>query len=133
VVRSSESNEVNGSRAARKKPEWYYQTAKYAKPSLSKALFQILDTIVPYFVLLALIIVLVKAGWSAWLTLPLSIVAALFLVRIFIIFHDCCHHSFFANRRANIILGTFCGFFDMYAVCGLAMGTFPPPRQRRGP
>ena len=78
MVRSSESNEVNGSRAARKKPEWYYQTAKYAKPSLSKALFQILDTIVPYFVLLALIIVLVKAGWSAWLTLPLSIVAALF-------------------------------------------------------
>jgi omega-6 fatty acid desaturase (delta-12 desaturase) len=109
VVRPSENNEVNGSRAARKKPQWYYGTAKYAEPSLSKAIFQILNTFIPYFLLLSLIIYLVKAGWSIWLTLPLSIVASLFLVRIFIIFHDCCHHSFFANRRANTIFGTFCG------------------------
>jgi len=31
------------------------------------------------------------------------------LVRIFIFFHDCCHGSFFASRRANAILGYITG------------------------
>jgi len=94
----------------KKKPEWYYGTVKYATPSLTKAAFQILDTFVPYFVLWAILIYLVKAGYGYGVTLALSVVAALLLVRIFIIFHDCCHHSFFASRRANKILGYFCGF-----------------------
>jgi hypothetical protein len=37
---------------------------------------------------------------SAWIALPLSIIAAGFLVRIFIIQHDCGHGSFFKSRRA---------------------------------
>jgi len=41
--------------------------------------------------------------------LPLTIVAAGFMVRTFILFHDCCHQSFFKNRRANEILGTLLG------------------------
>ncbi|GAA3411363.1 fatty acid desaturase [Paenibacillus hodogayensis] len=46
---------------------------------------------------------------SYWLTLALAIVAGGFLVRIFIIFHDCCHKSFFRNRTANEIVGTITG------------------------
>jgi acyl-lipid omega-6 desaturase (Delta-12 desaturase) len=77
---------------------------------LSKAFLQLLNTLVPYFLLLGVIIYLVEFDFPYWLALPLLIVAALLLVRIFIIFHDCCHNSFFARRGANQILGYFCGF-----------------------
>jgi omega-6 fatty acid desaturase (delta-12 desaturase) len=43
------------------------------------------------------------------LTLLLSLVASGFLLRIFIIFHDCTHGSFFKSRRANDIAGIICG------------------------
>jgi omega-6 fatty acid desaturase (delta-12 desaturase) len=45
---------------------------------------------------------------SAWIALPLSIIAAGFLVRIFIIQHDCGHGSFFKSRRANDLIGIVC-------------------------
>lgn len=51
----------------------------------------------------------VHQGLPYVVTLALGIVAAGFLVRTFIIFHDCCHGSFFASRRANRILGTITG------------------------
>ncbi|MEK6255690.1 MAG: fatty acid desaturase, partial [Chloroflexota bacterium] len=46
---------------------------------------------------------------SYWLTLGLAVLAAGFLVRIFIIQHDCGHQSFFKSRKANDILGTISG------------------------
>jgi omega-6 fatty acid desaturase (delta-12 desaturase) len=46
---------------------------------------------------------------SYWLTLGLAAIASGFLVRIFIIFHDCGHGSFFRSRRANRIIGTIFG------------------------
>ena len=46
---------------------------------------------------------------SLWLTVPLAVVAAAFLVRIFIIFHDCAHGSYFPSRRANDIVGFIAG------------------------
>ena len=46
---------------------------------------------------------------SYWLTILLAIPAAGFLVRIFIIFHDCGHGSFFKSRQANNILGYISG------------------------
>ena len=45
------------------------------------------------------------------LGLLLAIPAAVFLVRTFIVFHDCSHGSFLANRRANAWLGTALGLF----------------------
>jgi omega-6 fatty acid desaturase (delta-12 desaturase) len=44
-----------------------------------------------------------------WLTLLLSVVAAGFLVRIFIIQHDCGHNSFFKSRHINDVVGIICG------------------------
>lgn len=99
----------SGRRAAHTKPEWYYGTARHAKPSLSRAVFQLFNTLIPYVLVLGVIIYAVKSGYSYWGVLPLSIVASLLLVRIFIIFHDCCHNSFFASHRANAILGYVCG------------------------
>jgi omega-6 fatty acid desaturase (delta-12 desaturase) len=46
---------------------------------------------------------------SLWLTVPLAIVSAAFLVRIFIIFHDCTHGSYFRSRRANDVVGFIAG------------------------
>ncbi len=40
-----------------------------------------------------------------WVMMALCMPAAALLVRVFIIFHDCCHGSFFASRRANRIVG----------------------------
>ncbi len=46
---------------------------------------------------------------SYWLTLPLLIAASGFLIRTFILFHDCCHGSFFKSKRANDMIGTILG------------------------
>ncbi|WP_246021118.1 fatty acid desaturase [Paenibacillus lentus] len=50
---------------------------------------------------------------SYWLTLPIAILAGGFLVRTFIIFHDCCHQAFFKSRLANEILGTITGVLTL--------------------
>ena len=87
------------------RPEWYRAIAHYQKPDLRKAIWQLVNTFVPYFGLWALMVWLLRRGTSYWLVLPLIVLAAGFLVRIFIFFHDSCHGSFFASRRANRILG----------------------------
>ena len=48
--------------------------------------------------------------------LPLAILAGLFLVRVFIIFHDCGHGSYFKSRKANEVLGFISGLLYVYAV-----------------
>ena len=50
---------------------------------------------------------------SYWITLPLAVLAAAFLVRIFIIFHDCGHGSFYASRSANRIVGFITGLLTL--------------------
>jgi len=50
---------------------------------------------------------------SLWITLPISVLAAGFLVRIFIIQHDCGHGSFFISRRANDVIGSLCGLMTL--------------------
>jgi omega-6 fatty acid desaturase (delta-12 desaturase) len=48
---------------------------------------------------------------SYLLTLALAVVAAGFMVRIFIILHDCGHGSYFKSQRANNIVGLLSGVF----------------------
>lgn len=91
------------------KPNWYRATVKYEQPSLRKAIWQLFNTIVPYLALWIFMIILIKQGYSYWITLIFALVTAALLVRIFIFFHDCCHGSFFASRRANTILGYISG------------------------
>lgn len=54
-----------------------------------------------------------SVGFSYWLTLLLAVPTAGLLVRLFIIQHDCGHHSFFSSRRANDALGLFCSLFTL--------------------
>ena len=55
---------------------------------------------------------------SLWITLPISVLAAGFLVRIFIIQHDCGHGSFFRSRWANGLTGNLCSLITLtpYAI-----------------
>jgi len=95
------------------RPDWYKSVAKYQQPDLRKAVWQLVDTLVPYAALWALMVRTVQLGVSYWITLALAVVAAGFMARIFIIFHDCGHGSFFASRRANTILGYVCGILTL--------------------
>jgi len=81
--------------------------AKYGKPTLGRALWQVANTLVPYCALWYLMYL--SVGVSYWLTAGLVVLAAGFLVRLFIIFHDCTHGSFFKSRAANDILGSVIG------------------------
>jgi omega-6 fatty acid desaturase (delta-12 desaturase) len=105
-----------GSRTAR--PSWLKTLAQYQKADRRQAVWQLVNTFVPYLLLWILMVYTIRLGFSYWLTLALAVIAAGFLVRIFIFFHDCCHGSFFASQRANTILGyvtgilTFTPFHD---------------------
>jgi omega-6 fatty acid desaturase (delta-12 desaturase) len=100
----------SGSRPIQKsKPSWYHAISRYGQPSLRKAIWQLINTFIPYLALWILMIIMVKEGYSYWITLALALPAAALLVRIFIFFHDCCHGSFFASLHANTILGYISG------------------------
>lgn len=79
----------------------------YEKSHLPSSVRQILNTIVPFFVIWYL--AYLSLSVSYWLTLPLIIIGAGLTIRTFIIFHDCCHQSFFKSRKANDVLGTITG------------------------
>lgn len=83
--------------------------SKYAYPSYRLAFRQIANTLLPYLGLWALLIFIVLNDYPYWLTLLLTVPAAGFLVRLFILFHDCCHGAFFSSRAANRILGYIAG------------------------
>jgi acyl-lipid omega-6 desaturase (Delta-12 desaturase) len=86
---------------------WRAVIARYQRPSTLLAAWQITNTIVPY-ALLWYLMYWVK-GISLWLTIPLAMLAGGLLVRVFIIFHDCGHGSYFKSRWANDIVGFMAG------------------------
>ena len=88
---------------------WRHPLEEYKKPNLRKATGQLLNTFIPYLALWALMVFIVRQGYSYWVVLALSFPASLLLLRIFIFFHDCCHNTFFASPRANKILGYISG------------------------
>ncbi|HEY5234198.1 MAG TPA: fatty acid desaturase, partial [Verrucomicrobiae bacterium] len=81
--------------------------AEFERPSAGLAIWQIVNTVVPYAFLWYLMFISLKVSW--WLTVPLAVLAGMFLVRVFIIFHDCGHGSFFKSRRANSAVGFIAG------------------------
>jgi omega-6 fatty acid desaturase (delta-12 desaturase) len=85
------------------KAAWQQIVRRYARPNLRRAIWQTVTSLLPYFVLFYLALRSVEV--SFWLTLPLAVLTAGFLVRTFIIFHDCGHGSFFKSQRANDWLG----------------------------
>ena len=86
---------------------WKEIVLKYQKPSVWRALWQIIDTVIPYAVVWYLMYRCLSVSW--WLVVPLAVLAGGLLVRVFIIFHDCGHGSFFKSRAANDTVGFIAG------------------------
>jgi acyl-lipid omega-6 desaturase (Delta-12 desaturase) len=86
---------------------WREALDPYARPHLGRSLLDIATSVVPYFGLSAAMYYVL--GVSYLLALLIAIPAAGFLVRTFILFHDCSHGSFLPSKRANIWLGTVLG------------------------
>jgi acyl-lipid omega-6 desaturase (Delta-12 desaturase) len=93
------------------KPTWYKTIATYGSSDLRKSLWQVLNTFIPYCLLWVLMLYSVQRDYPYWMTLALAILAGGMMVRIFILFHDCCHGSFFSSRWGNKVLGYASGIF----------------------
>ncbi|MEI6712847.1 MAG: fatty acid desaturase [Verrucomicrobiota bacterium] len=87
---------------------------KFAKPDAGRAIWQVVNTLVPFLLLWALMAWSVKAEWGYGWTLLMSIPAAGLYIRIFTLQHDCGHGSFFASNTANNALGACLGFFTLF-------------------
>jgi omega-6 fatty acid desaturase (delta-12 desaturase) len=85
--------------------------ARFQTPDLWISLWQAGSSLVPFAAICAAMYV--SAGLSYGLTLGLAVVAAGFVVRIFVIQHDCGHGSFFKSRRANDTLGLICSVITL--------------------
>jgi acyl-lipid omega-6 desaturase (Delta-12 desaturase) len=83
--------------------------APFAVPCARRALVALATSAVPYLALCALMYVML--GISRAATLVLALPAAGFLVRVFVMFHDCAHGSLLPSKRANIVVGTVLGMF----------------------
>ena len=100
-------NELNQSIGRTDTAVWKQIVAKYQEPSPARTAWQMINTLGPYAFLWFLMYRSLSISW--WLILPLAILAGAFLVRIFIIFHDCGHGSYFRSRAANDVVGFITG------------------------
>lgn len=89
------------------KSAWQAAVSKYQKACPLKASWQLINTLGSYIVLW--ILAYYALSFSYWLAAPIVLLMAGMLTRVFIIFHDCGHGSFFPSRRANDICGFFTG------------------------
>jgi omega-6 fatty acid desaturase (delta-12 desaturase) len=81
--------------------------AAFARPRLSRSLLDLATSVVPFLLLSALMFWSLDTSYL--LALAIAVPAGGFLVRTFIVFHDCAHGSFFRSARANAWVGRFCG------------------------
>jgi omega-6 fatty acid desaturase (delta-12 desaturase) len=94
------SNSIN-------QPSWREVIVKYAQPNLRSSLWQLTNSLIPYLGLLFLMYLSLEVSY--FLTLFLSVFAAGFMVRLFIIFHDCGHGSFFKSTKLSDVVGIILG------------------------
>lgn len=91
---------------------WKKHVVSDNKPVLKKSVWQLINSLLPFILLWGL--AYMSLSVSVWLTLALVIPTSGFLIRIFIIFHDCCHQSFFKDKKANEIVGTIMGIITFF-------------------
>src|SRR3954462_12867290 len=88
---------------AHARPFWKDALAPYARPHLGRSALDVLTSVVPNFGLCFAMYVLLDVSY--WLTLVVAVPAAGFLLRTYILFHDCTHGSFLPSKRANTWVG----------------------------
>lgn len=90
--------------------DWPAMLRKYTKSNPKKAITQILTSYLPFLGFWVAMYYSLEVSY--WLTLALAFANAFFLVRIFIIQHDCGHRSFFNSKKWNNMVGYACSFFS---------------------
>ena len=90
---------------------WKEIIRKYQLPSKRKSAWQLGNTLIPYALLWVAMFFAMRVSW--WLVAPMAVLAGAFLIRTFVIFHDCTHGSFFKSKRANEITGFVTGLLTM--------------------
>ena len=90
---------------------WSDTLSRHKRPNQLKSIWQIVNSLLPFCGLWYLMYL--SVSWSYWVTLVLAVPTAGFLIRLFIIQHDCGHHSFLRSRRANDLVGSFCGVLTL--------------------
>ena len=96
-----------------KTKQLHKDVAPFAKSDKKKSIMQLVNTVLPFLALWFL--AYQSLSVSIWLTLGLCVIAAGFVIRTFIIFHDCTHGSFFKNKKTNDIVGTITGVLTLFA------------------
>ena len=101
--------------------EWKSLVAEFQHPHAGRAWWQVVNTLGTVLVLWVVLYFVqggmkngdltASTGW--WTTILLSVLAGLFLVRAFIIFHDCGHGSFLKSKKVNNTLGFITGLLTL--------------------
>lgn len=91
--------------------EWVKVLNAYCEPSAARSVLEIVLTVLPFVALWALSYALYHV--SVWLSLLVAVPAGAFLVRFFLIQHDCGHYAFFKSKAANDWVGRVLGVFTM--------------------
>jgi omega-6 fatty acid desaturase (delta-12 desaturase) len=91
--------------------EWLKILARYRDPDPVRSTYELVITAVPFFTLWAVMLLCLSYGY--WLSLIIAVPAAGFLVRLFMIQHDCGHGSFFRKPLANHWVGRTIGVLTL--------------------
>jgi omega-6 fatty acid desaturase (delta-12 desaturase) len=90
---------------------WTAIVARYRRPITRRSVWQLVNTAVPLGILWLAAYLGLRLSYAV--TLALAVPAALLLVRLFIIQHDCGHGSFFRSQRANDLIGSVIGVLTL--------------------
>lgn len=93
-------------------PAWTTWRKRHCTPTYSRSLVEVAITLVP-FALIWYAMYWATAHGSLWLYAALLPIGAGFLVRLFIIQHDCGHRAFLPSRRANDWVGRCLGVLTL--------------------
>jgi acyl-lipid omega-6 desaturase (Delta-12 desaturase) len=107
VTTTTEATSATGAGPGTKRPFWRKALAPYERPRLGRSLLDIATSVVPYLALSALMYLALDVSYL--LVFALAIPAAGFVLRTYIVFHDCAHGSFLPSKRANSWLGVAMG------------------------
>lgn len=97
--------------SAKDKPAWVELIKPYQIPNHWKSAWQLINSLVPYFIVWGLMIYSLRISYL--LMVALALLNSLFVMRIFIIQHDCGHNSFFRSTKLNDLFGSFLGIITL--------------------
>jgi omega-6 fatty acid desaturase (delta-12 desaturase) len=112
VLDPQTAKEATGADAPADTRRWRKVFAAYQQPTLARSILELALSAAP-------LLALWSAGWVAsafglwWLALAMSVPAAGFLLRLFMVQHDCGHHAFFKSAKTNDAVGRAIGVLTL--------------------